>query len=347
MFVVTIFGGPERAPFSFPATILHKEWGLEFPVAHRRNEDEVACRVVGCGRVVLDFPDAIYRQDDEGHHLYPTFEALREAPAAADAHLVMAIASAIEELVREETAVLYCPLGLGAHVDHVLTRQAGRLLANRHRVVSYRDFVYDRTWDGQLDEKSGTPIYVNLTDQERAAKRRGVAAYRSQVSDLFGTETLMIEYFETIGRQELLLMPNPNGSVDDTALRSLLEKTCASPEVTMSAASVETFPSPAPYRDFQVALRFTEFTNLSRVTGLPEFGEIHITYTPGASCIERKSLKYYLTEFRDAALERDDVPRRILDALVHAIQPRRMTVTAIFTTSGDREAISVNFPPST
>jgi 7-cyano-7-deazaguanine reductase len=69
-------------------------------------------------------------------------------------------------------------------------------------------------------------------------------------------------------------------------------------------------------------------------TGLPDFGEIRIRYVPGARCIELKSLKYYMIEFRNRGIFYETVTNQILDDLVGAVQPRRMTVTGDFSTRG-------------
>ena len=69
-------------------------------------------------------------------------------------------------------------------------------------------------------------------------------------------------------------------------------------------------------------------------TGLPDFGEIRITYVPDASCIELKSLKYYMIEFRNRGIFYEAVTNQILDDLVAAIQPRRMTVIGDFSVRG-------------
>ena len=59
-----------------------------------------------------------------------------------------------------------------------------------------------------------------------------------------------------------------------------------------------------------------------------------IRYTPDAACIELKSLKYYLAEFRNQGIFYEAVTNRILDDLVAACRPRRMTVTGAFTARG-------------
>jgi 7-cyano-7-deazaguanine reductase len=58
--------------------------------------------------------------------------------------------------------------------------------------------------------------------------------------------------------------------------------------------SIETFPNPRPEREYEIAIRCPEFTSVCPITGMPDFGEILIRYVPDRTCIELKSLKYYL-----------------------------------------------------
>ena len=67
---------------------------------------------------------------------------------------------------------------------------------------------------------------------------------------------------------------------------------------------------------------------------MPDFGEIRITYVPDARCIELKSLKYYLFDFRQKGIFYEAVTNQILDDLVAACGPRRMTVVGDFTARG-------------
>lgn len=97
---------------------------------------------------------------------------------------------------------------------------------------------------------------------------------------------------------------------------------------------LDTFPNPQPGRDYEIAIRCPEFTSMCPKTGLPDFGEIRITYTPGERCIELKSLKYYMLEFRQKGIFYEAVTNQILDDLVAACAPRRMTVVGDFTARG-------------
>jgi 7-cyano-7-deazaguanine reductase len=102
----------------------------------------------------------------------------------------------------------------------------------------------------------------------------------------------------------------------------------------MSSSTIETFPNPRPERDYEIAIDCPEFTSLCPKTGLPDFGEIRITYVPDARCVELKSLKYYIIGFRNRGIFYEHVTNAILDDLVAAVHPRRMTVVGDFSVRG-------------
>ena len=56
-----------------------------------------------------------------------------------------------------------------------------------------------------------------------------------------------------------------------------------------------------PQQDARYAVRFTapEFTSLCPMTGQPDFAHLVIDYVPGGWLVESKSLKLYLTSFRN------------------------------------------------
>jgi len=107
----------------------------------------------------------------------------------------------------------------------------------------------------------------------------------------------------------------------------------------MSSPRLETFPNPRPERDYQIAIQCHEFTSVCPKTGLPDFGEIRISYVPDMRCIELKSLKYYLIEFRNRGIFYESVTNQILDDLVGAIEPRQMTVVGDFSVRGGIKTI--------
>ena len=101
-----------------------------------------------------------------------------------------------------------------------------------------------------------------------------------------------------------------------------------------SSTTLETFPNPRPQRDYEIQIQCPEFTSVCPMTGLPDFGEIRISYVPDALCVELKSLKYYMVEFRNKGIFYEQVTNQILDDLVATLQPRRMTVVGDFSVRG-------------
>jgi 7-cyano-7-deazaguanine reductase len=98
----------------------------------------------------------------------------------------------------------------------------------------------------------------------------------------------------------------------------------------IDAACLECFEY--EYADKPVAgqVEFTtvtdEFTSVCPFSGLPDFARVTITYTPNRYCIELRSLKYYLTSYRDVGIWYEHLVNRILDDLVKACRPKRMRV---------------------
>jgi 7-cyano-7-deazaguanine reductase len=101
-----------------------------------------------------------------------------------------------------------------------------------------------------------------------------------------------------------------------------------------SADQLETFPNPAPGRDYTIEIVCPEFTSLCPKTGQPDFGSITYTYTPGEKCVELKSLKLYLQRFRDQGIFYESAVNRLLDDFVAACRPRRCRVVGAFTPRG-------------
>jgi 7-cyano-7-deazaguanine reductase len=99
-------------------------------------------------------------------------------------------------------------------------------------------------------------------------------------------------------------------------------------------ADLETFPNRHPHRDYTVEHTCPEFTSVCPKTGQPDFGTIRVSYVPDRLCVELKSLKLYVHHFRDRGIFYEDVVNVILDDLVKAIKPRRLTVQGDFHVRG-------------
>jgi 7-cyano-7-deazaguanine reductase len=101
-----------------------------------------------------------------------------------------------------------------------------------------------------------------------------------------------------------------------------------------AAKRLETFPNPAPGRDYAIHMQVPEFTCLCPKTGQPDFATLFIDYVPDRLCVELKSLKLYIWSFRDEGRFHEAVANEILDTLVKATAPRFMRLTARFYVRG-------------
>ena len=103
---------------------------------------------------------------------------------------------------------------------------------------------------------------------------------------------------------------------------------------TAPSKNLETFANPEPGRDYEIDMECPEFTCVCPRTGQPDFATIRIRYVPAGLCVELKSLKLYLWSYRDEGAFHEAVINRILDDLVQAIRPKKMTVVGDFNVRG-------------
>ena len=87
-------------------------------------------------------------------------------------------------------------------------------------------------------------------------------------------------------------------------------------------------------RDYEVRIRFPEFTCLCPMTSQPDFAEIIIEYVPLERLVELKSLKIYLNAYRTEGIFHEEAVNRILDDFIAAVQPKRVLVTGNFNVRG-------------
>ena len=95
-----------------------------------------------------------------------------------------------------------------------------------------------------------------------------------------------------------------------------------------------TFQYEYPNQHSQVEIDTDEFTAVCPWTGLPDYGVLTISYVPSGSCIELKSLKYYLLSYRDVGIVQEHAANRMLIDLVDICKPRSMKITLDYKVRG-------------
>ena len=107
---------------------------------------------------------------------------------------------------------------------------------------------------------------------------------------------------------------------------------------------LESFENQFPDRDYTIEIECPEFTSVCPKTGQPDFGVMTFIYVPDTKCVELKSLKLYLQQYRSEGIFYEHVTNTILDDFVAVVQPRSATLTAEFTPRGGiSSVIEVNY----
>ncbi len=193
-------GSPPPELMSENIRLHHERWaesardagGPPDMVAARRAEDGLANRIMGARTIHWDIYDCLYRQDpDSGDFLYTETAALFGPVAPGDAALVDELAGRMAAL--PPARFVYLPLGVGNHVDHMLTRQAGEQ-AFGPGAWYYEEYPYVAE-PGALeavlmpaDWADWQPVVTPLSEAALEQKIAAILAYKSQISTFFAGE---------------------------------------------------------------------------------------------------------------------------------------------------------------
>ncbi|PCI31422.1 MAG: NADPH-dependent 7-cyano-7-deazaguanine reductase QueF [Elusimicrobia bacterium] len=96
--------------------------------------------------------------------------------------------------------------------------------------------------------------------------------------------------------------------------------------------SIDTWPN--QYQGYEIRIDIPEYTSICPKTKLPDFGTITIEYFPDQECLELKSLKHYIQQYRNIGIFYENAVNRILADVVSATRPRWALVTGKFTPRG-------------
>ena len=108
---------------------------------------------------------------------------------------------------------------------------------------------------------------------------------------------------------------------------------------------LEHIPFDHPDSATDVTYETDEFTSVCPWTGLPDFGRLVITYRPRQRLVELKSLKYYLTSYRNVGILQEHAVNLVLRDLVALVEPDSMLIEAWYNERGGLKThVRVNYP---
>ena len=107
---------------------------------------------------------------------------------------------------------------------------------------------------------------------------------------------------------------------------------------------LEHIPFDHPDSATDVIYETDEFTSVCPWTGLPDFGRLVITYRPRQRLVELKSLKYYLTSYRNVGILQEHAVNLVLRDLVELVEPDSMLIEAWYNERGGLKThVRVNY----
>jgi LmbE family N-acetylglucosaminyl deacetylase len=197
-------GDPPPGPVSDFAAALQSRWETG-PIAsqQRRQEDIQSCRLLRSAYRHFPLPDCIYRRDDKDHiFLYTSEESLFGPLDEREAGLVERLTAELAGAL-PKGAQLVCPLSVGGHVDHRLTRLAAERLGEA--CWYYADFPYILNDSDQLARFTQTvwgETWFPISAAGMQAWEAAVAAHRSQISTFWPDLAALQAALRAYARQE-------------------------------------------------------------------------------------------------------------------------------------------------
>lgn len=96
--------------------------------------------------------------------------------------------------------------------------------------------------------------------------------------------------------------------------------------------ALETFDYAGP--DQEIVTETDEFTAVCPYSGLPDFAKLVVRYMPAAKCIELKSLKYYVTSYRNVGIFQEHATAKIAEELFRVLAPQWVEVKTVYNLRG-------------
>lgn len=194
----TICGGqpPETASLSPYVQQLHQRWGAGLEaVALRREEDAQALDILGVKGVSFSFLDCIYRTHPNGQFIYTGDEDLFGELHPSDYPLI----ESLSELLCQRTPAhsqIICPLGVGNHVDHQLTRLAAEKSGLPLWYYAEIPYIFRHPdWQRDALDAGFQAQFIPISEDGLEHWLQAVSAYRSQLSTFWESPAVCHQAF--------------------------------------------------------------------------------------------------------------------------------------------------------
>lgn len=202
--IATLFTKAGAPPYTQSAKMHLRHSGYavasaEDLISMRKQEDLRVCKMAGVNFQHLGFTDAMWRKKSrisligkifsnifpEINHLYPfyKFNVISGKPAKEDSATVNSIKDSLISLVGElGNVVIFCPIGVGNHVDHIIVRDVCAEIFPR--AIFWTDFPYHINFKADNNFISKMSLSPCSWNKNLAKKKDLILEYKTQVKDI-------------------------------------------------------------------------------------------------------------------------------------------------------------------
>lgn len=207
--VATVFTRAEDPPYTHSAKVYLKQCGYKDAnqlFVDRCREDRRVCRLLGAEAVQLGFVDALWRRRieykpwdrwvgrilPEWNHRYPVYRwhIVSGNTHKDDQEMKQKLVWELRRLVSglgEDQYSIFSSLGIGNHIDHVLTREA--CMEAFERLTVWSDFPYNVRKDASVvlpEDRILKRRWLPLTLHEKMPdKKKMIQLYQTQIAAMF------------------------------------------------------------------------------------------------------------------------------------------------------------------
>lgn len=188
--VMTIFTKASQAYPTPQSTKFTKMCGYDNPIKlfrDRKTEDIDSLSYLNVNYKHLNFVDAAWRVGQNDQAIYKSSKTQFEGKISTkDQDLLDQVLTTLSKIKKGKKTVFFGPLGIGGHVDHIITRDV--LLEIDRETFFWADFPYIRNTRTKKDffKKNSEFKEVNLEFQsEKLKKINAIKFYKSQIKSLY------------------------------------------------------------------------------------------------------------------------------------------------------------------
>jgi LmbE family N-acetylglucosaminyl deacetylase len=193
--VINVFTKAGEKPYTLSAKAYLEQCGYQDAqtlYANREKEDREVLGKIVKKSTDLGFVDALWRKKPhssllgkflpEFDHIYPTyrFQIQKGVIAKLDKITKTKLKESLTQLVQEDKKVIFCPAGIGNHVDHVLVRTVCQSLFPN--AILWSDFPYNEKDKATIDLDNKHKI---IFSKFLKGKRELIEGYQTQFKAMF------------------------------------------------------------------------------------------------------------------------------------------------------------------